>query len=78
MGDAADGVRRAVPEVHAAVAVVINGVVVVAAGHELCHAHRPGVGAFDGERVFVFAFGEAEEVVGLFAEERRARWVVYT
>ena len=78
MGDAADGVRRAVPEVHAAVAVVINRVVVVAARHELRHAHRARIGAFDGERIFVFAFGEAEEVVGLFAEKWRAWRIVYT
>jgi hypothetical protein len=59
IGHRANGVGRAVEQVHAAVAVEINGVAHPAGGHELTQAHGTGVAAAWLERIDVGAVREA-------------------
>ena len=74
-GNAADGVAFAGAQVDAPVAVEIDRITPLAAGHELRDAHRSGVGAADFEGIHAVLACEQKEVFELAAEEGGARRV---
>jgi hypothetical protein len=68
-GNAADGIVRVAPDIDVAVTVEIHGIGAEAARHELRQAHRPGVGALEGQRVDLLFAGQQQEFAQFLAEE---------
>jgi hypothetical protein len=75
-GDAADGVGGALAQVDAVVAVEIDGIVALAARHELRDAHGAGVGALDVERADAVFARQQQELLEFAAEKFGARRVI--
>src|SRR4029079_7037930 len=76
VGDAADDVGRAVPQVRAAAAVEVDGEIPVASRHELRNAERSGERALRGERGQPELAREKQELLELAAEKRRPARIV--
>ncbi|EXI80202.1 MAG: hypothetical protein AW12_02917 [Candidatus Accumulibacter sp. BA-94] len=74
-GNAADRVRIALPQVDAVIAVEIDGITPLAAGHELRDADGAGVGTLDAERADAVLAREEQELLEFAAEELRSRRV---
>ena len=69
VGHAADGIHRVGKQIPLAIPVKIDGVVAIAGGHELAHAHGAGIGALERGEWPLLLPGKQHQLGELLGEE---------
>ena len=76
ISNAADGIYRVLPDISLVIAVEIDGIAAVTAGHELPIAHRTSIGALQHQWIHSLIASQNQKVLQFLGKELRSTGVI--